>query len=95
MATHPVSVGTSNGGNAFVPKTQPIAVGDEVEWTWADDDHSVTSDTGEWPDSGVHDTGHVFRHTFNTAGKHPYHCSIHGASGGIGMSGVIDVRGRG
>jgi plastocyanin len=94
MATHPVSVGDSKGKNVFVPKSQPIAVGDEVKWTWAANDHSVTSDTGAWPDTGVHDKGHVFTHTFNTAGKFRYHCSIHGSPGGGGMSGVIEVGGR-
>ena len=91
MTTYPVSVGTSTGGNAFVPPTQPIAVGDKVEWTWVDNSHSVTSDSKAWKDTGVQNTGFVFSHTFNTAGTYPYHCSVHGSAGGGGMSGVIEV----
>jgi plastocyanin len=91
MAIHSVTVGDSAGRNVFVPKTQPIDVGDEVEWTWLDDDHSVTSDTGAWTDTGVRNKKFKFKHKFNATGTYRYHCTEHGGPGGVGMSGVIEV----
>jgi hypothetical protein len=32
-----------------------------------------------------------FSHVFTTSGPHPYYCVIHGAPGGIGMSGEVFV----
>lgn len=65
-----------------------VHVGDTVHWIWKTDAHSVTTDTGEWADSGVHNTGFTFDHTFSTAGTFDYYCIIHGDSG---MTGAIKV----
>jgi plastocyanin/FtsP/CotA-like multicopper oxidase with cupredoxin domain len=76
----------------FDPSTLPIAVGDIVRWQWDDSlPHSTTSDTALW-DSGVHTgTPFTFDHTFTGPGSFAYHCAIHGATGGVGMSGTVTV----
>jgi plastocyanin len=63
---------------AFSPQTITVAPGTTVVWTNKDSvDHTVTSDTGAWPDSGNLATGQTFSHTFAKAGTYPYHCAIH------------------
>jgi len=77
----------------FDPPLLTIPVGDTVRWQWGDtQSHSTTSDTGAW-DSGVHTAPPPFSFpwTFTAPGTFPYHCAIHGATGGIGMSGTITV----
>ena len=76
----------------FDPPAVSVAIGDVVRWQWDDSlPHSTTSDTGLW-DSGVH-TGmpFTFDHTFTSPGTFAYHCSIHGGTGGLGMSGTVTV----
>src|SRR5882724_5989210 len=46
----PVTVGGGNGFQ-FVPDTVNISVGDTVQWTWATNNHSVTSGTCDAADS--------------------------------------------
>ena len=70
--------------------TTTINVGDTVHWVWKTNAHSVSSDTGAWTDSGVHNAGFTFDVPFATAGTFPYHCSIHSHGGG-GMIGTITV----
>jgi hypothetical protein len=72
-------------------------VGDTVHWVWDTDDHSTTSVAGsveQW-DSGVHNTGFMFDHTFMNAGSFNYYCKIHGRDNGngtaSGMAGTINV----
>jgi plastocyanin len=63
---------------AFSPETLTVAPGTTVIWTNKDSvDHTVTSDTGAWPDSGSLASNKTFSHTFTKAGTYPYHCSIH------------------
>jgi plastocyanin len=63
---------------AFSPQTITVAPGTTVIWTNKDNvDHTVTSDTGAWPDSGSLATNQTFSHTFAKAGTFAYHCSIH------------------
>jgi plastocyanin/FtsP/CotA-like multicopper oxidase with cupredoxin domain len=92
--THTVTLHTvdPNKGPIFDPPTLSIAVGDTVRWVWGDSlPHSTVSDSGLW-DSTVHTSmGFLFDHTFNAPGAFPYHCAIHGATGGVGMSGTITV----
>lgn len=64
-----------------------INAGDTVRWTWFGNFHSVTADDGSY-DSGVHNTGFVFSHTFDSSGTYGYHCIINGAPG-MGMFGTI------
>lgn len=83
-----VHVGPVSNFMAFSPATQTVHVGDTVHWVWDTANHSSTSGTvghpdGKW-DSGVHDTGFTFDHTFGQAGTFPYFCTIHGAEGMVG-----------
>ena len=101
-ATMPVTIQNF----AFSPQTITVAPGTTVIWTNKDNvDHTVTSDTGAWPDSGSLATNQTFSHTFTKAGTYPYHCSIHpsmtarvivsssGMSGGSMTGGGMDSMG--
>jgi len=80
---------------AFSPKDIMINAGDTVTWKWDDaTDHSVTSDTNAWTNSGVKSGGPpfpTFQNTFATPGVYKYHCQIHGGPNGLGMSGSVTV----
>jgi plastocyanin len=68
------------GDNFFAPIATSIAPGDSVRWTnGGSSTHTVTSDTGapESFDSGDLLAGQVFTRAFPTAGRFPYHCTIH------------------
>ena len=74
---------------AFNPTPVTIHVGDTVHWVWQGDVHSTTSVAGSiesW-DSGVHNTGFTFDHTFQDAGTYVYYCKIHGFDNGNGTAG--------
>ena len=85
----------SEGGNRFEPSAVSVPVGGTINWFWppgsaghniVPDDQNSPPHSGapaDWP------TWHVFR--FTTPGTYGYHCSIHGAPGGIGMSGTVTV----
>jgi plastocyanin/FtsP/CotA-like multicopper oxidase with cupredoxin domain len=78
-------------GDQFSPQNVMINAGQTVSWQWdAAVQHSVTSDVSGAFDSGIQ-TGPTFTKTFAGPGVFPYHCQLHGASGGIGMAGTITV----
>jgi plastocyanin len=80
------------GDNTFTASTITITEGDTVVWT--DNGvrpHTVTADDASF-DSGNLSTGQTFSRTFTTAGTIRYYCKLHGAAGGIGMSGTIVVQ---
>lgn len=52
--------------------------------------HTVTADDGTY-DSGILQKGAVFSWTYAKPGIYPFNCKLHGAPGGIGMSGIIVV----
>lgn len=76
---------------AFSQATVFIQPGDKVQWTWGSGVHSVTSDTGLWTDTGLRSAPFTFSFTFNTTGSFRYYCTLHGAAGGVGMSGMVVV----
>ena len=95
-----VTVGT-NGNRVFTPSTVNISVGDTVRWTWASNNHSVSSGSSCTADSqfcspddmncssGItSDTGTVYTHTFAQAGTYSYYCSAHCFSGMVGSVNV-------
>ena len=88
-ATTNVNVG--QGGTNFNPSAVTIRVGDIVNWTWAGNNHSVTSGPPNNPngifDSGIRNNGFAFPVTFGTAGAYPYYCRVHGAM----MTGTVTV----
>lgn len=78
--------------NVFQPATMTINAGDTVHWNWTGSNpHSVTADDGSF-DSGTQTMPFTFDQTFSSAGTFPYHCNVHGAAGGVGMSGTITVQ---
>ncbi len=52
--------------------------------------HTVTADDGSY-DSGILQNGDVFEQTYTAPGVYPFNCKLHGAPGGIGMSGIVVV----
>ena len=82
-------------GNRFEPAEITIVAGDTVNWYWppGSEGHNIVPDDGDLPPhSGAPDAyprSHTFR--FTAPGTHRYHCAVHGAPGGVGMSGTITV----
>jgi plastocyanin len=89
--------------NRYSPVSVSIDVGDTVTWQWpvGFGPHSVTADDGSFdshPSCGGFPPvvtcglpGETFARTFTAAGTYAYHCRIHGAAGGVGMSGTVVV----
>ena len=62
---------------AFAPATLTVKVGSTVTWTNRDEEpHTVAASDGSFHSPGM-GTGATFSHTFGTAGKFDYVCSIH------------------
>ena len=87
------------GDNFFQPKELTVKLGTTV--TWRDDGlqpHSVTADDGSFdsnpkcPSGPCLQKGATFTFTFTKSGRYVYYCKVHGAKGGIGMSGDIVVQ---
>ncbi len=63
----------------FKAKSQQVAVGDKVVWTFTNGGHSTTSVAGQaesW-DSDVKDEGTTFEKTFTKPGRYQYLCTPH------------------
>jgi plastocyanin len=62
---------------AFAPTTLTVRAGSTVTWTNHDEEpHTVVATDGSFHSPGM-GTGATFSHTFPTAGKFDYVCSIH------------------
>ena len=62
---------------AFVPATLTVAAGSTVTWTNQDEEpHTVVANDGSFRSPGMGSQA-TFSHTFATAGKFDYVCSIH------------------
>ena len=62
---------------AFAPATLTVKPGSTVTWTNHDEEpHTVAATDGSFHSPGM-GTGATFSHTFPTAGKFDYVCSIH------------------
>ncbi|MCL4836407.1 MAG: hypothetical protein KJ058_00390 [Thermoanaerobaculia bacterium] len=86
---------TVGPGNLFAPANLTIQAGDVVRWTNTGAIHNVVADDGSFTSGEPSGGAWVFSHTFPSAGSFPYHCSLHGAPGGVGMAGVVTVQGGG
>jgi plastocyanin len=62
---------------AFVPATLTVRVGTTVTWTNHDEEpHTIAASDGSFHSPGM-DSQATYSHTFPTAGKFDYICSIH------------------
>ena len=79
----------------FLPRTITVAPGDTIVWTNYGSDHTVIADDGSFTSTSTGDVsippGASFSHTFESAGRFPYYCQLHGGAGGQDMSGVVRV----
>jgi plastocyanin len=67
----------SIGNFAFVPATLTVAAGSTVTWTNRDEEpHTVVANDGSFHSPGMGSQA-TYSHTFPTAGKFDYVCSIH------------------
>ena len=71
-----------------------IRAGGTVNWFWppGSTGHNIVPEGESPPQSGGPDDypiWHVFR--FTEPGVYRYYCAVHGAPGGVGMSGVVTV----
>ena len=84
-APPPTSQSVNVQDNQFVAATVRVASGGTVRWTWrGGSPHNVTFADG--PTSATQSNG-TFERSFETAGTHRYHCTVHGQS----MSGTVTV----
>jgi plastocyanin len=77
----------------FDPPEITIPVGTTVDWIDNEGKHGVQfDDSGPAMDrdDGLEVGGSVSR-TFQTPGRYPYHCPVHGGPGGQGMAGTVIV----
>jgi plastocyanin len=73
----------------FAPNPVTIHVGDTVEWVWDSNGlatESVAGSLESW-NSGVHNTGFTFDHTFTHEGTFAYFDPTHGVDHGNGTAG--------
>ena len=92
---------TANPNLTFTPAELAIVSGDTVTWTNDGGLHNAQADDGSFRcANGCDDAGGngdpafnswQFSRIFTATGEVPYFCVVHGAAGGIGMSGVITV----
>lgn len=81
--------------NQFQPASITVGAGTTVRWVWATGagPHNVMPDAIEPPRSGDPVFAPAsYPHTFDTPGTYRYYCVVHGAPGGVGMSGTITVQ---
>ncbi len=91
-ATHVIQVDDFD----FIPSDLVINIGDTIVFDWVGViPHTATSDATSGTntfDSGLLSQGATYQLVLNSLGDHPYYCIPHGASGGIGMAGNINVQ---
>jgi plastocyanin len=82
-------------GNRFEPAELTVSVGQTVNWYWppGSADHNVVPDDNDSPPKSGAPAGYPKFHSyqFTIPGTYHYYCQVHGAAGGVGMSGTITV----
>lgn len=78
---------------SFTPDEISIDIGDIVQWDNMQGFHNVVADDGSFTSGPPASAPWTYSRTFDTPGTFAYYCQIHGAPGGIGMSGQIIVSG--
>jgi plastocyanin len=80
----------------FEPASITVPVGGVVNWFWpvGSEGHNVVPDDGNAPATSGAPAGYpkYLSFTFANPGVHRYHCAVHGAPGGGGMSGLVTVQ---
>lgn len=83
---------------SFTPRELTIRAGDTVTFRVDEGFHNVVADDGSFRCArgcngadGDPASGWTFTRTFDTAGRVPFYCEVHGGKGGAGMSGVLTV----
>lgn len=89
QTTHLVIVGGTS--NTFSPSDLTVNVGDTVKWANKGGFHNVVADDASFTSGDPSAEPWVYDHVFLAEGDNPYHCVVHGGSGGVGMSGVVHV----
>jgi plastocyanin len=79
--------------NKFEPKELTIEPGTVVVWKDVAGPHTVSADDGSF-ESPIMMEGQEFTRKFETEGRYPYFCTLHGSAGGNEMAGVIIVARR-
>ena len=81
--------------NRFEPANIEVSVGGIVNWFWpvGSEGHSIVPDDGNAPATSGAPAGYpkYLSFTFANPGVYRYHCAVHGAPGGVGMSGTVTV----
>jgi parallel beta-helix repeat protein len=79
--------------NRFAPTTVSVPVGATVEWVAVDGNHDVRADDGSFHFHPARTLvpGERVTRTFDRDQTVYFHCTLHGAPGGLGMAGVIVV----
>jgi plastocyanin len=76
----------------FQPQTVTISVGEKVTWINSSGGfHNVSFDDGSFRNGDPASSNWTAERTFTAAGSFAYHCDVHGAPGGVGMSGTVVV----
>jgi len=90
-----VKVGASgNGGyRAYAPAAVAVDTGTTVVWEWTGrgGGHNVVSESPAFESELILEAGHVFEHTFDSAGVYKYYCTPHLRTGMKGVVAVGDV----
>ena len=82
-------------GLSFSPSALTINQGDTVTFTYAGGSmpHNAVADDGSFNSGSASSSAWTYTTpAFNTTGAFRYYCVIHGAPGGVGMSGTITVQ---
>jgi plastocyanin len=79
----------------FEPASITVPEGGVVNWFWpvGSEGHNIVPDDGNAPATSGAPAGYpkYLSFTFANPGIYRYHCAVHGASGGGGMSGLVTV----
>lgn len=82
-------------GNRFEPASISVPAGGIVNWFWSvgSAGHNLVPDDGNAPATSGAPAGYpkYLSFTFANPGVYRYHCAVHGAPGGVGMSGSVTV----
>ena len=76
----------------FVPKLVTVNAGDTILFKWESGVHPTASDDGAWTTFTLNSTDTTKTIVLNSVKEYPYHCTAHGLTGGVGMSGIIIVK---